>query len=341
MTSKPTLEDVAKLAKVSRMTVSRVFSSKNNVSEETANRIKKIAQDLGYHPNLIARSLSNKKAMTIGVFVPKTKNLFYDIYITQILSGISDVTQELNYRILFLPIDRNGDLNNNQYISIARSHLVDGIILIKTKKNDEGLDDLVKINFPFVLVNHRSTSKNYNYVDTCNSKGAEIAVEYLHKLGHRKIAFVTGSMDETNAIDRLKGYKNKIKELGLAYKEEWIISGDFSQEKAYQESKKLFGSSNLPTAIFCSDDYMAIGVMNRIRELGLSVPGDISIIGFDDIEIASYIHPPLTTIRQPMYNIGKRSTEILLDLINKKIKPPFNELLDVELIVRESTARRK
>lgn len=337
---KPTLQDVADQAKVSRMTVSRVFSEKNNVSKETEEKIKTIAKKIGYHPNLIARSLSARNSKTIGIFVPKTRYLFLDIYITQILSGISDVTQELDYRIMLFPIDYTKQ-KKDLYLSIARSHLVDGIILLKTKINDKGLEDLKKIDFPFILVNHRSSSKKYNFVDTYNIKGAKLAVEYLYSLGHKKIAFVSGAMDETNAIDRLKGYKKTLKSLGLQYRQEWIISGKFSRETAYEASKELITSKDLPTAIFCSDDYMAIGVMDRIKEAGLSVPKDISIIGFDDIEISSFINPSLTTVRQSIYEIGKRSTELLLDLINKKRTSPISELLDVELIIRESTSKPK
>lgn len=336
--NKSTLQYIADKAKVSRMTVSRVFSGKNNVSKKTADKIRRIAQKVGYHPNLIARSLSNRKSKTIGVFVPKTRHLFLDIYITQILSGVLDVTQEHDYRLMLFPIDYKNE-KNDLYLSIARSHLVDGIILIKTKINDKGINDLKAINFPYILVNHRNNS--YNFVDASNVKGAKLAVEHLYSLGHRKIAFVSGSLDETNAIDRLNSYKKTLKSLGLPFKKEWVIKGDFSKEKAYDASKKLFQSKDLPTAIFSSDDYMAIGVMERIKEMNLSVPKDFSIVGFDDIEIASYIHPALTTVHQPMSKIGEKSAQLLFDLINKKRNSPIHEFLDVELIVRESSSKPK
>jgi LacI family transcriptional regulator len=336
--NKPTLQHIADEAKVSRMTVSRVFSDKNNVSKKTTQKIKKIAEKIGYHPNLIARSLSIQESKTIGVFVPKTRHLFLDIYITQILSGISDITQECDYRLMLFPIDYDKE-QTDLYLSIARSHLVDGIILIKTKIHDKGLSALAGINFPFILINQRN--RIFNFVDSDNVNGAEYAVEYLYKLGHKKIAFVAGSLNETNAIDRFNGYKKSLKKFGLPSKKEWIIYGDFSKEKAYEESKKLLSLKYLPTAIFCSDDYMAIGVMERIKEIGLSVPKDISIIGFDDIEISSYINPSLTTVRQPMSKIGERSVELLLDMINKKRISPLHEFLDVELIIRESTSKPK
>ena len=134
----PTLKDIALKAKVSRMTVSRVFSDRANVSKETRDKIEKIAEKMGYHPNLIARSLSSSRSMTIGILMPKTKNVFLDVYITQILSGISDITQDLNYRIMFFPFDYS-QYQKNFYVSISRSNLVDGLILLKTRKDDNGL----------------------------------------------------------------------------------------------------------------------------------------------------------------------------------------------------------
>lgn len=336
----PTVKDIALKAKVSKMTVSRVFSNPNNVAKETREKIEKIAEKMGYRPNLIARSLSACRSMTIGIVMPKTKDVFLDVYITQILSGISDVTQDLDYRIMFFPFDYDKH-QPSFYVSIARSNIVDGIILLKTRKDDEGIERLSQTNFPFILVNNKKYSNKISFVDSCNIKGAGLAVEHLYKLGHRKIAIVTGEMHETNAIDRFNGYKKTMEKLKLPVRKEWIINGKFSEETAYQAGKKLFESKNLPTAIFCSDDYMAIGVMKRIKEVGLSVPKDISIVGFDDIEISSYIKPSLTTIRQPIHEIGKVAAELLLDLIEKKKKTPLRKILDVELITRESTSNIK
>ncbi|MDF1613065.1 LacI family DNA-binding transcriptional regulator [Stygiobacter electus] len=338
MLKKSTLQYIAEKAKVSRMTVSRVFSGEKNVSKKTSEKIKKIAKRVGYHPNLIARSLSKRKSNTIGIFVPKTRHLFLDVYITQLLSGISDVTQEHDFRLMLFPIDYKKS-ESDLYLSIARSHLVDGIILIKTKIKDDGLEELKSIKFPFVLVNHRNNK--YNFIDSNNIKGTKLAIEHLYNLGHRKIAFVSGSLDETNAIDRLNSYKRTMKKLNLPIKKEWIINGEFSKEKAYEESKKLFNQKDLPTAIFCSDDYMAIGVIERIKESGLSVPRDISVVGFDNIEISSYVNPPLTTVHQPISMIGEKAANLLIDLINEKKSPPIHELLDTQLVIRKSTSRMK
>jgi DNA-binding LacI/PurR family transcriptional regulator len=332
-----TLEEIAKKAGVARMTVSRALSGKSYISKETEKKIKKIADEMGYQPNLIARSLSIRKSMTIGIFMPKTKNIFLDVYITQILSGITDIVQEFDYRIMFFPYPENGR-KKGLYTSIANSKLIDGMVLLKTKMDDPDLESLASSGFPFVCVNYRKKDDKYNFVDSKNKEGARLAVEHLVSLGHKRIGFVAGSPKETNAVDRFAGYKQVMSKYKLETKPEWIIDGDFSKEKAYENTEKLFSGKSMPTAIVSSDDYMAIGVMEKLKEHGLSVPGDISIVGFDDIELASYIHPQLTTVRQPIYEIGKSSAEMLLNLINKTKNVPHTKYLDVELIVRGSTS---
>ncbi|HPG38956.1 MAG TPA: LacI family DNA-binding transcriptional regulator [bacterium] len=332
---KTTISDIANRANVSKMTVSRVLSGKGPVSPKTAERINAIIDEMGYQPNLIARSLSSKRTMIIGVIIPKIQHMFLDNYIAQILSGITDIALQNNYRIMLCPIEPRPD-RSMEYINLAKSKLFDGMILVKAKLDDPNINALAESDFPFVLVNYKKFSKKLNFVDSRNVEGATMAIKYLYDSGHRDIAFVAGSIDETNAKDRLKGYLDTIKELGLEYNENWIVYGDFNKEKAFQEAQKILNCSKRPTAIFCADDSMAIGVIERLRQEGLRVPNDIAVMGFDDIEIAEYIKPALTTIRQPIYELGKTASQSLLNLINGKQKPPLHKLLDVKLIKRES-----
>ena len=330
-----TIADIAKKARVSRMTVSRVLNNSGPVASDTAKKIKSIMKELNYHPNLIARSLSSKRTMTIGVVIPKTEKLFLDNYIAQILSGVTDIAQKNNYRITLIPVNHSNEIEGN-YLTYARSKLFDGLILLKTKINDPYLPELAKSGFPYILVNYRMSSDNYNFVDSENIKGAELAVEYLYKKGHRKIAFIAGSMDEVNAKDRFRGYRNALKKYGLPLKDEYIIYGDFNKETAYENSTKLLELENRPTAIFSSDDYMALGVIEQIKQYYLSVPKDIAVIGFDNIEIGEFSKPALTTIKQPMYEIGKTSLEALIELIKKVKRNPVRLMLKTELVIRES-----
>ncbi|MFO7888860.1 MAG: LacI family DNA-binding transcriptional regulator [bacterium] len=332
---KVTIADIAREANVSKMTVSRVLSGKGQVAPETAERIRKVIDKMEYHPNLIARSLASKKTKIIGVIVPKIEHMFLDNYIAQILSGVTDVALKNDYKIILCPVDISRE-SDTAYLNISRTKMLDGMILVKTKINDPNLKKLVEIDFPFVLVNYKCSSDKIHYIDSHNIKGAKMAVKYLYNLGHRKIAFVAGSMDETNARDRMRGFKTAMTEYNLHCPDEWIIYGDFSKEKAYAESEKFFTGDTIPTAIFCSDDYMAIGVMERIKNKNLGIPEDIAVMGFDDIELAAYVKPSLTTIRQPIYELGKSSAEMLLNIVNRNENIQKHKILDVELIKRES-----
>ncbi|MCK5146728.1 LacI family DNA-binding transcriptional regulator [bacterium] len=332
---KTTLADIAKQAGVSKMTVSRVLSGKGQVARGTRDKINAIIDDIGYQPNWIARSLASNRSMILGVIIPKIEHMFLDNYIAQILSGITDVALKNNYKIMLCPVAPPPE-EKQEYINLARTKLLDGMILLKTKIKDPNLESLAHSEFPFVLVNFKKYERHYNFVDSQNIQGARIAVEYLYQKGHRDIAFVSGSMEETNGKDRLKGFEDAMHNLGLSYPPERIVYGNFEKDAAYHISDKLLDSTNLPTAIFCADDYMAIAVMKRIKEKGLKVPKDIAVIGFDDIELSAYVKPALTTIRQPMEELGKNSAQILLDLINGVQTAPIHKLLNVELIERES-----
>ncbi len=214
--------------------------------------------------------------------------------------------------------------------------MFDGLIFLKSKINDTQLPELAKSGFPYIMVNYRKFGNNINFVDSENVKGAELALEHLYSKGHRRIAFVAGSMDEINARDRFKGYKNIVKKYKLPFIEEYIIYDDFNKETAYENSRKLLDLKERPTAVFCSDDYMALGVIEQIKNYKLSVPDDIAVIGFDNIEIGEFSKPALTTVKQPMFEIGKTSSEALLALIKRTKKSPVRLILKTELILRES-----
>jgi LacI family transcriptional regulator len=329
-----TIYDIAKKANVSSMTVSRVINGSGPVALKTAEKIKKIIEKYNYHPNLLARSLSSRKTHNIGVIIPKAEKLFLDNYIAQVLSGISDIAQMHNYRILLIPVKKTAS-DKDCYVNLIKSKLFDGLLL-RTALDDQALPALAESGFPFVALSFKTKDKGISYVDSENIKGAELAMDYLIKKGHRKIAFVKGLMNETNAIDRFIGYKKQLKKHNISFREEYVVSGEFSKDIAYKNSEALFNLKDRPTAVFCSDDYMALGVIERIKSVGLSVPEDISVIGFDDIEIAEFTKPSLTTIKQPMYEIGRAAFEVLSAIMAKKQSSPARIMLETELIKRES-----
>jgi DNA-binding LacI/PurR family transcriptional regulator len=331
---KVTIADIARLANVSQMTVSRVLNKEDLVAKETAERIRKIIDEVGYQPNLIARSLTSKQSMLIGVSIPRTESIL-DEYIAQVLSGILTIIKDSNYRVMLFLVDLDRE-QDTFYVDIIRRNMIDGLLLFKTKVDDPKLSVLAKSNRSFVLINHKKIDEGYNFIDTHNEQGARMAVKYLHELGHREIAFVAGSMNETNARDRLNGFKKAMKDLGLPCQDNCIVYGDFNRDKAYNEVGKLLALENRPSAIFCSDDYMAIAAMERIKETGLEVPNDIAVIGFDNIELSAYVQPALTTIQQPLEELGIKSMELLLDIINGRQKSPVHKILDVKLVKRQS-----
>jgi len=330
-----TLADIATKANVSKMTVSRVLSGKGQVAEETADKIRDIINEMGYQPNLIARSLASKRTNIIGVIIPKIEHMFLDNYIAQVLSGITDIALKNDYRIMLCPIEAGGE-DGNKYLNIARNRILDGMILLKTKINDTNIDTLAEFDFPFVLVNHKKDSPRVNFVDAKNIEGAKFAVQYLYKRGYRNLACIAGNIDETNGIDRLKGFIHELEALNLKKNDNLIVYGNFDKDTAFKASEILFTGDQRPDAVFCCDDYMALGLMERIKLMGLKVPDDIAVIGFDDIDIAAYVKPALTTIRQPLLDLGKTSAQILLDLIEKKCSTPIHKLIDVQLIQRNS-----
>jgi DNA-binding LacI/PurR family transcriptional regulator len=258
-----------------------------------------------------------------------------DNYITQVLSGITDVAQKADYRITLIPFDPYGR-DEDEFVKWAHSKILDGLILIKTITNDKRIHKLADSGFPFLLVNHKTTDQRVSFVDSRNITGARTAVAYLSRRGHRQIACVAGNLEESNAQDRLRGFKEAMAENELELKDEWIIPGWFDQQAAYIESQRLFRGANRPSAVFCADDYMAIGVMRRIHEMGLRIPQDVAVIGFDDIEPAAYINPALTTIRQPLPEMGRQSAALLLDRIEGRHMEPVQKFLDVELVERDS-----
>ncbi|MEJ2544946.1 MAG: LacI family DNA-binding transcriptional regulator [Calditrichaceae bacterium] len=332
---KLTIQDIAKKAEVSKMTVSRVLSGKGHVKKETAERIQNIIRELNYEPNFIARSLSSKQSMILGVIIFKTPTSIIDEYVAQVFSGIVDNSEIQQYRIMVLPVDRDGG-DENEYLKIARTNMLDGLIFIRSRINDPKLDALAKSGFPFVLVNFKKFSPHYNFVDTENYKGAVLAMEHLINRGYKKIVFLSGNLFETNARDRFKAYQDTLKKYDLEYNEGWVVPTEFDEDDAYLKTEQLLKCDHRPTAIFAASDYIAIGAMRRIREMGLTIPNDIAIIGFDDIELASHIQPKLTTVRQPLHELGQNAGQILLDIITGKRKGPVHKMLKTTLIERES-----
>jgi LacI family transcriptional regulator len=330
-TSKVTIVDVAAQARVSYATVSRVINNDVHVKQETRDRVLKTMQRLGYVANRQARSLAGGKTNSIGVLVPDLGTG----YIGEIIRGI-DAELGLKDLDLILYTTHRTASKEASYVANLAKGMVDGLLLVLPRRPADFIGTLTQRNFPFVLIDHQGIGPDCPAVGAANWQGGFTATEYLIKLGHRRIGFITGWMDLGCALDRIDGYRSALRINHITEESELIYEGTFFQPDGFQGACTLLDLPNPPTAIFASNDVMAMGVIDAVRTRGLRVPEDISVIGFDDIPQASMIHPALTTISQPLEKMGRIATQMLLELLSQPRKKIGRIELPTELIVRES-----
>ncbi|MBN1452977.1 MAG: LacI family DNA-binding transcriptional regulator [Anaerolineales bacterium] len=327
-----TITDVARAADVSCATVSRVLSGYEFVRETTRNRVMEAVKRLGYVANLQARSLASGRSQFIGLLVPNLDNG----YVGTITQGIDQELAQANYDLMLYTSHHYPD-REALYVSAIASGLTDGLLLISPLVPATYLDALREQNFPYILIDQRDATENSSVVEATNWQGAYEATCYLSQLGHTRIAFITGSLVVRSAVDRLRGYKAALANCDIPVREELVIEGDFQQQTGYEATKSLLQSVDPPpTAIFASNDLSAFGTMDAARECGLGIPDDISIIGFDDIPQASFVYPKLTTVRQPLEQMGKVAAKMLLERIEDQSRLPQRVTLATQLVIRDS-----
>lgn len=333
----PTIRDVAERAKTSKSTVSRLLNGQS-VKKVTADAIMKAIEDLNYHANVHARRLVLNKTQTIGVVVDDISNSFY----SEILSAIEDVAGRKGYRCVFY----SGYRNTNQekdFVSLCQEGQVDGLLMVRFAKRDR--DDVLAMGesrLPIVLIGDDAGVGAVHSVDVDNFSGVADVVRHLVALGHRAIAYIEGVSDQLAAAPvRSAAFEMSMKGLGLIPRGEHIVQGAWSMEGGYEAMVELLSrraSGTRFTAVVTSNDRSAAGAMKAIHEAGLLIPQDIAVVGFDDIEVASLIHPALTTVRQPTYEMGRRAIEALfMYMSDDKQFSPVRELVKPMLVVRAST----
>lgn len=327
-----TIKDVARASGVSYATVSRVLSGYEFVSETARTRVMKAVADLGYVANLQARSLKGGRSQIIGLLVPNLDNG----YVGTITQGIDQELARANYDLMLYTSHRRPG-KESFYVNAIVNGLTDGLLLVAPLIPAAYLNELREHNYPYVLIDQTDDSENSSVVESTNWQGAYDATHYLTQLGHTRIAFIKGSTAVRSATDRLQGYKAALADSGIPVLEELVIDGDFQQQTGYKSAKRLLQSLQpLPTAIFAANDLAAFGAMDAARECGLSIPDDISIIGFDDIPQASFVYPKLTTVRQPLEQMGQVAVKILLERIEDQSRPPQQVTLATQLVIRDS-----
>jgi DNA-binding LacI/PurR family transcriptional regulator len=331
-----TIKDVAKLSGVSIKTVSRVVNNLSEVSPETRQKVQQAISTLGYQPNTMARSLVKGRTNTVGVIIPHSAEYIFDHpFFTEVLRGIAEVLSANSYNLLlFLAYDKI------PYAQLYYQRQVDGLILMSIPAGDANLRGIHESGVPFVCTCRLTEDDRItNVVDADFTDGVEQGMEHLISLGHRRIALLPGPMSLISVQLRRRGYQNALGKHGILELDGYILEGEFSSESGHALAIKAMQQPNPPTALVCGDDLIAFGAIQALKELGYRVPEDVSVIGFDDINLARFSSPPLTTIRQDTYRKGRIAAECLVMLMhNNNMLPPQQIILNTALVIRTSTA---
>ena len=331
---KPTIKDVAAKANVSVATVSRILNGLDGYSEETKQKVTAIVEKMGYQRNAIARNLKVKTTHTIGVLLPKVETTFY----IEILNGIEDMAHKNNYSVFICNTGFNSNLTP-YYLNVLSERQVDGIIVCSLSPKDMYDKDIVNTKIPCILVSTISPRFPIPYIKVDDYQASYAATNYLIKHGHTKIAMIGGEKEDPIAgLPRLEGYIAALKEHNLPINDSLIKHGGFSFKEGKNSMKELLNENKKFTAIFASCDDIALGVMFIAHKRGISIPKDLSIIGYDNTKISEMVYPPLTTIAQPSYEMGQKSVEMLITTLTTD-KKCENIIMPFEIIKRETVKK--
>jgi LacI family transcriptional regulator len=325
------LTNVAKVAGVSIATASRILTGVDYpVTDETRQKVLKAAKELGYRPNLIARSLRLEQTFTIGIIVENILSPF----IPPIIRGIQERLKQHDY--FSITLDSNWDpVVETEAVERLGMRQIDGIIFVESclRSSDE-VSTL--IDKPHLFVHRLFNSLGDNSVVPDDCYGARIAVKHLAELGHRRIAFINGPKDWDAATNRLAGYQEELAAWGIAFDPTLVKQGDWQVQSGYSAAQQLLAASERPTAVFAANDLMALGVVYAAQEAGLKVPGDIALVGYDDRDFAGFVRPALTTVQMPCEKMGHAAAESLLSLIRGQVKAVEPTLVRGNLVIRQS-----
>ena len=332
---KATLKDVAREAGLSVTTVSRALNGHNDVAEETKRLVQEAADSLGYSPNLSARRLKTQYSRTIGLILPVENLHFSNPFFSSMFGGIVEYSAEHGYE-LNVTTPKGEESVTALYSQYIRGRRVDGFIVVRVDGDDERIALLQELEFPFVAFGH-TPGVTYPYVDDDGAAGIQAALAHLVELGHHRIAFISEPRHLAKAETRYQGYLQGLAAHGLPYDPELVVEGNFRQRSGRLSAVQLLALTPRPTAIVTANDLVALGAMNAAHEQGLVIGRDISITGFDDIMVAEYANPPLTTLNIPANNIGRLLCQKLIQLIQGKSLAEPQTVIQPTLMVRQST----
>jgi LacI family transcriptional regulator len=329
-----TIKDIARRANVSYATVSRALNNKSGVRETTRRRILELAEELCYTPNAIARGLVKKQTHTLGLIIPDITNPFYP----EVARGIEEEAAREGFSIVLCNTNWE-PYREVHYLKLLSEKRVDGIILATIHSEVKAVESGVTGKIPVVYVSNAPHGSEHSFVVIDNILGGFLATEHLIECGYRTIGFIGSTEDSLTIEERLEGYRRALSKHGLPAPEKYIRLGDFKQQTGYRIIRQMVDSGDYPRAIFAENDLLALGVLQGVKASGLSVPGDVAVVGFDDIPFAGFPEVQLTTIYQPKYEMGRKAVEILLKRIRHPGETRKAEKLYLEprLVVRKSS----
>ena len=326
-----TMRDVAERANVSVTTVSHVINDTRPVSYELRQRVLAAMDELGYQPNRLARSLRRGQTHTIGMIIPDSSNPFF----AEVARGVEDTSFKQGYSVILCNSD--GDLDKELlYTNVLAEKRVDGILFVAAGLSTERILDLQAQRMPLVVVDRDIPDAAVDSVLTDNARGGWLATCHLIDLDHRRIGCITGPSDITPSADRITGYRRALSEADIPLDEALVVKGDFRYEGGYQAASQLLGTRERPTAIFACNDLTAMGAICAASQRRLRIPDDVAIVGCDDIALAAFTNPSLTTVAQPKHDMGAAALEMLLDRIADPDRPALRRILPTELLIRDS-----
>lgn len=329
-----TIRDVAERAGVSYQTVSRVINNKGEVAAGTRQRVLEIIEELGYHPSAIARSLAHQRTRTLGLITAD----FSDYFFTQVIAGAEREARERDFLFLLSSTERNPQ-DELVYLRLLAERRVEGILFARpsTEPDERHVSELLRLGIPVVTSAYHLEDVGLSVVDVDNVDGGLKATRHLVGAGRRRVATITGPPSWRSVADRSRGYRQALQEAGLEADEALVDQGDWSYDSGFQATRRLLELGRPFDALFAQNDRMAIGAMAALHRAGRRIPEDVAVVGYDDIPVAQFVEPPLTTVRQPMQEVGRVATRLLIEHVDSPDTPPREILLGTELVVRRSS----
>jgi len=327
-----TIKDVAQHAQVSVATVSHVINDTRFVAEATRVRVQQAIEALRYVPSALARSLKSNRTHTVGMMIPNSSNPYF----AEIIRGIEDTFYEAGFNVILCNSD-DDPIKQGNYVRLLTEKQVDGLIVMSSGSDVELLDTLRAARMPQVVVDREIDDLAADLVEVNHEAGGFLATQHLLKLGHRRIGCIAGPLGLSSARERVQGYRRALAEAGVTVDDRLIRGADFTSAGGLAAMTSLLDSARRPTAVFASNDLMAIGAICAAAQRGLRIPQDVSVVGFDDIALAAHSNPPLTSVVQPKHQTGQLAAQLLLERIADPSRALQRTILQPSLLVRQSS----